>query len=118
MSEGVGTTIDPILTRGDRLVGQVLGSINTLPEIYLELQISYVLLRCLVGVPMEVNKKRGKVEKLTKNEVLMVNIGSLSTGATVLAVKGDLAKISLTHPVCTEVGEKIALSRKVENHWR
>ena len=34
------------------------------------------------------------------------------------AVKADLAKIALTQPVCTEVGEKIALSRRVEKHWR
>jgi Initiation factor eIF2 gamma, C terminal len=59
-----------------------------------------------------------QVQKLSKNEVLMVNIGSLSTGGRVLAVKADLAKISLTNPVCTEVGEKIALSRRVEKHWR
>ena len=31
---------------------------------------------------------------------------------------GDLAKIQLTHPVCTKEGEKIALSRRVEKHWR
>jgi translation initiation factor 2 subunit 3 len=55
---------------------------------------------------------------LAKNEVLLVNIGSLSTGGRVLATKADLAKISLTNPVCTEIGEKIALSRRVEKHWR
>ena len=59
-----------------------------------------------------------QVQKLSKNEVLMVNIGSLSTGGRVLAVKADLAKIVLTQPVCTEIGEKIALSRRVEKHWR
>ena len=59
-----------------------------------------------------------QVQKLSKNEVLMVNIGSLSTGGKVSAVKADLAKIALTQPVCTEVGEKIALSRRVEKHWR
>lgn len=59
-----------------------------------------------------------QVQKLSKNEVLMVNIGSLSTGGRVSAVKADLAKIVLTNPVCTEVGEKIALSRRVEKHWR
>lgn len=55
---------------------------------------------------------------MAKNETLMVNIGSLSTGGRVLAVKADLAKIVLTSPVCTEIGEKIALSRRVEKHWR
>jgi len=59
-----------------------------------------------------------QVAKLTKDEVLMVNIGSTSTGGKVLATKGDLAKIQLTHPVCTKENEKIALSRRVEKHWR
>jgi len=44
----------------------------------------------------------------------MINIGSLSTGGRVLAVKADLAKIVLTQPVCTETGEKIALSRRID----
>lgn len=58
------------------------------------------------------------MQKLSKNEVLLVNIGSLSTGGRVLATKADMAKIQLTNPVCTEVGEKIALSRRVDKHWR
>jgi len=48
----------------------------------------------------------------------MVNIGSTSTGGRILAVKQDLCKISLISPVCTMQGEKIALSRRVEKHWR
>ena len=38
--------------------------------------------------------------------------------ALCLQVKGDLAKLQLTSPVCTKVKEKIALSRRVEKHWR
>ncbi|XP_033635102.1 eukaryotic translation initiation factor 2 subunit 3 [Asterias rubens] len=115
---GVGTKIDPTLCRADRLVGQVLGAVGALPEIYTELEISYFLLRRLLGVRTEGDKKAAKVQKLSKSEALMVNIGSLSTGSRVLAVKADLAKIVLTNPVCTEIGEKIALSRRVEKHWR
>jgi len=55
---------------------------------------------------------------LEKDEILMVNIGSTSTGGRVIAVKADLAKIELTTPVCTSIGEKLALSRRVEKHWR
>lgn len=58
------------------------------------------------------------MEKLAKSEMLMVNIGSLSTGGQVVASKADLAKIALTHPVCTEENEKIALSRRIDRHWR
>jgi len=115
---GVGTKIDPTLCRGDRMVGQVLGAIGALPEIYTEFEINCYLLRRLLGVKSEGDKKGAKIQKLTKNEVLMVNIGSLSTGGRVIAVKADLARIVLTQPVCTEIGEKIALSRRVERHWR
>jgi len=115
---GVGTKMDPTLCRGDRLVGQVLGAVGALPDIFSELEISFFLLRRLLGVKTEGDKKGAKVQKLSKNEILMVNIGSLSTGGRVLAVRADLAKIGLTAPVCTEIGEKIALSRRVEKHWR
>lgn len=100
------------------MVGQVLGSVGALPSIYSDLEIAFYLMRRLLGVRTEGEKKGTKVQKLSKGEVLMVNIGSLSTGGRVIAVKNDLAKISLTAPVCTEVGEKIALSRRVEKHWR
>jgi translation initiation factor 2 subunit 3 len=29
-----------------------------------------------------------------------------------------LAKVALISPVCTQEGEKIALSRRVDKHWR
>lgn len=48
----------------------------------------------------------------------MINVGSVATGAKVVAVKGDAAKLALTQPCCTEIGEKIALSRRIEKHWR
>ncbi|KAG0584235.1 hypothetical protein M758_3G194200 [Ceratodon purpureus] len=36
---GVGTTIDPTLTRADRLVGQVLGEVGELPDVFVELEV-------------------------------------------------------------------------------
>ena len=72
----------------------------------------------LLGVKTEKGEKGSKVKKLEKGEVLMLNIGSMCTGARVVACKSDLAKVQLTMPVCTTEGEKIALSRRVEKHWR
>lgn len=114
---GVGTKIDPTLCRGDRLVGQVLGEVGKLPDIFTELEINFFLLRRLLGVRAD-EGKQSRVTKLSKGETLMVNIGSTSTGGRVIAVKHDLAKIVLISPVCTMEGEKIALSRRVEKHWR
>jgi translation initiation factor 2 subunit 3 len=115
---GVGTRIDPTLTRADRLVGQVLGLKGHLPAVFAEIEISYYLLRRLLGVKTNDGGKQAKVQKLTKGEILMVNIGSTATGGRVTACKADLAKIALTQPVCTTEGEKIALSRRVDKHWR
>ncbi|KAJ9684767.1 hypothetical protein PVL29_016975 [Vitis rotundifolia] len=115
---GVGTTMDPTLTRADRLVGQVLGEVGSLPDVFVELEVNFFLLRRLIGVRTKGTEKQGKVSKLSKGEILMLNIGSMSTGARVLAVRNDLAKLQLTSPVCTSRGEKIALSRRVEKHWR
>ena len=58
---GVGTKIDPTLCRADRLVGQVLGAVGALPDIFIELEISYFLLRRLLGVRTEGDKKGAKV---------------------------------------------------------
>ncbi|KAK4857241.1 hypothetical protein QYF36_025994 [Acer negundo] len=113
---GVGTTMDPTLT--DRLVGQVLGDVGSLPEIFVELEVNFFLLHRLLGVKTKGSERQGRVSKLVKAEVLMLNIESMSAGAKVLAVKNDLAKLQLTSPVCTSKGEKFALSRKVEKHWR
>lgn len=36
---GVGTKIDPMLCRADKMVGHVLGYVGTLPEIFTELEV-------------------------------------------------------------------------------
>merc|ERR1712151_1148730 len=116
---GVGTKIDPTLTRGDRLVGHVLGHPDKLPSIYEEIEVKFYLLRRLLGVKTEGDSKAGKVSKLKKGEILMVNIGSTAAGGRVLGTKeNDLAKVTLTSPVCTQEGDKVALSRRIEKHWR
>jgi len=99
---GVGTKIDPTLCRADRLVGHVLGAVGNLPPIYTEICVKFFLLRRLLGVKTA-DKKQSKVQKLTKGEIIMVNIGSTSTGGKVIAITNETAQISLNSPACTEV---------------
>lgn len=107
------------MTRSDRMLGQVLGEVGALPSIYTKLEINFFLLRRLLGVKVEEGSKaKQKVTKLSKDEYLMVNVGSMNVGSRIAGVKGDAAKLELNHPVCTKVGEKVALSRRVEKHWR
>eukprot|EP00461_Guttulinopsis_vulgaris_P003354 UN03355 len=118
---GVGTTIDPTLTKADRLVGQVLGEVGKLPEVIIEIEISFHLVRRLLGIKSADNgekKADNRVKKITVDEHLMLNIGSTTTGATVLSVKNDLARMRLLQPVCCGPKEKLALSRKIDGKWR
>lgn len=46
---GVGTKMDPTLTRADRFVGQVLGLKDQLPNVFTEIEVSCYLLRFLLG---------------------------------------------------------------------
>ncbi|KNC50247.1 eukaryotic translation initiation factor 2 subunit 3 [Thecamonas trahens ATCC 50062] len=115
---GVGTLIDPMHCRADRLVGKMLGAVDQLPACYVELEISFFLLRRLLGVRTEGKAKGSKVSKLVKGEVLMLNIGSLSTGGRVTALHADLAKVVLSAPTCARIGDKIALSRRLASSWR
>ena len=121
---GVGTGIDPTLCRADCLVGQVLGAVGKLPSVYVELEVKYFLLRRLLGVRATAQslatpeEDSARVGRLQKNEILKVNIGSTSIGCKIVVVRDDMARIVLTRPACTEIGEKVALSRRIENHWR
>ena len=57
-----------IHTYADRLVGQVLGLKDQLPDVYTEVEISYYLLRRLLGVKTTEGTKQAKVSKLTKGK--------------------------------------------------
>ena len=50
----MGWQVDPTLTRADRLVGQVLGEVGALPDVFTELEINFFLLRRLLGVRTQV----------------------------------------------------------------
>ena len=49
-----GCQVDPTLTRADRLVGQVLGEVGALPDVFTDLEINFFLLRRLLGVRTQV----------------------------------------------------------------
>ena len=48
----------------------------------------------------------------------MINVGSQSLGAKVISVKQHNVRVEFTKPVCANIGDKIAMSRRVENNFR
>ena len=89
----VGLKIDPCLTRTDRLVGHVIGYPGNLPEIYVELEVNFYLLRRLVGVRNDSSNQSDKIRKIDQGESLMINVGSKSTGCRVLNTNSKTVRL-------------------------
>ena len=110
----VGLRIDPFLTCADSLVGQIIGHPGSMPEVLNEIEVSYYLLTRLLGVRAAMTRVQG----LRVEEKLMINVGSQSIAGTIVTVKRDTVRIEFHKPICANLGEKIAMSRRVDNNFR
>ncbi len=110
---GVGTKLDPSLTKSDALVGQVAGIPGKIPPTIDGFVMDTELLPRVVGVTDEY-----KVEPIRSNEPLMLNIGTATTIGVVTSARGTEAEVKLKRPVCAEAGAPIAISRRVGARWR
>lgn len=110
---GVGTKLDPSLTKSDALAGQVAGLPGKLPPVWDRLHFQVTLMERVVGSESEVN-----VEPLKIKEPLMLSVGTAVTIGVVSNVRKDQIEAILKRPVCAEVGARIAISRQVGGRWR
>jgi len=110
---GVGTTLDPSLTKGDSLLGNVVGKPGTLPPMWDEVDIEYHLLERVVGL-----EKPMKVEKLRMREPLMINVGTAVSLGIVTSVRSDTVHLKLRVPIVADPGTRVAISRQIGGKWR
>ena len=110
---GVGTKLDPALTKSDALAGQVAGLPGKLPPVWDRLHFQVTLMERVVGSESEVN-----VEPLKIKEPLMLSVGTAVTVGIVANVRKDQIEATLKRPVCAELGARIAISRQVGGRWR
>lgn len=109
----IGTKLDPFITKGDALVGQVLGRPGLLPPVLEEVAVDVQLFEVAVGAPELV-----KVEKVKTNEALRLNLGTAAIPGAVSSVRGDIVEVRLKRPVCTSEGSRVAISRRIGDRWR
>jgi len=111
---GVGTTLDPTLTKSDILVGQVAGGPGTLPPVWNTFTMKIRLLERVVGATSEAD-----VEPIHTSEPLMLNVGTATTvGVVSSAREGGMVEVQLKRPVCAAVGDRVAVSRRIGARWR
>jgi translation initiation factor 2 subunit 3 len=114
---GVGTELDPSMTKNDRLVGHVLGKPGELPPVYDKITFDGTFLDRVVGV-----KDDQKVPQLPKGAKIMINIGTAKTVGTVdkSSQKGNQGRFSvdLILPVCAAINTRLAISVLIDRRWR
>ena len=109
---GVGTGLDPSLTKGDGLAGQVAGPGDSLPPVHDSFTMDVELLDRVVSDDDD------EIEPISTNEPLMLTVGTATTVGSVTSARDEEAEVTLQRPVCAEAGAKIAISRRVGARWR
>ncbi len=109
----VGTHLDPTYTKGDQMVGSVIGKPGTLPPTWEHMTLDLDLFETAVGLAELV-----KVEKVRPGENLRLNLGTAFTQAVVTSARGDVIEVDLKKPVAIEAGMRAALSRRIAERWR
>jgi translation initiation factor 2 subunit 3 len=107
---GVGTGLDPSLTKGDALAGQVAGEPGTLPPTIDSFEMDVELLDRVVG--------EGAVDEISTGEPLMLTVGTSTTVGSVTSARSGECEVQLKRPVCAEEGAKIAINRRMGARWR
>ncbi len=110
---GVGTRLDPYLTKGDLMAGNVIGLPGKLPPVWEELRVEVHLLERVVGTEEEL-----RVEPIKRREVLLLNVGTARTMGLVTGLSKDEIELKLQLPVCAENGSRVAISRQLGSRWR
>ncbi|MEM3517284.1 MAG: translation initiation factor IF-2 subunit gamma [Candidatus Bathyarchaeia archaeon] len=110
---GVGTNLDPSLTKSDGLIGNVVGKAGTLPEPLTQLTLEVTLFEKAVGT-----KEMVAVEKIKSNEALVLNIATTVTSGIVTSARNSEIEVVLKKPICVESKSKAAISRKIGEGWR
>jgi translation initiation factor 2 subunit 3 len=110
---GIGTSLDPSLTKSDGLVGSVVGKVGELPSVLERLTAEVTLFERAVGTEQLV-----PVDKIKTNEPLVLNVATAVTSGVVTSARDDILDISLKKPVCPMPGFKIAISRRIGDSWR
>lgn len=110
---GLGTKLDPALTKGDSLIGNLVGKTNTLPEIVSQVELKVNLLEKVIGSEMQI-----RVQQLKHNEKLLLVVGTEKTAGTVTKILKNSYIINLNPPICPPENSIFAISRIINRRYR
>ena len=110
---GIGTLLDPSLTKADGLVGNLAGKTSMLPPTRSELTLETHLFERAVGT-----KELMQIDKVSMGERLLLDVGTAITTGEVVSMKEENTTLRLGRPMCVEEDFRAAISRKIAGRWR
>ncbi len=108
----IQTELDPALTRGDNLTGNIAGLEGKLPEAVENLKIQAELFDYVIGI-----KGQQKVDNIKTGDVLMLTVAIAKSVGAVISAHGEICELKLKLPVCAEKNDRVALSRQISGRW-
>jgi translation initiation factor 2 subunit 3 len=106
------TQLDPALTRGDGLSGNIAGMPGKMPPANETIQLRISLFDYVIGVG-----GHQKVPQIKINEALLLTAAIAKTVGVVTAAKKDLITIKLKIPVCSEKNDRVAIAMRISGRW-
>jgi translation initiation factor 2 subunit 3 len=110
---GLGTKLDPALTKSDALIGQLVGKIGKLPTVRKDIELEVHLLDRVIGAEEMI-----KVHELKHGERLLMVVGTEKVAGVVSKILKDTYKIDLNPPVCVPDISIFAISRIINRRYR
>lgn len=105
---GIGTSLDPSITKTDSLVGNIVGKPGTLPPVSNEIEIEHTPLK----------RTDIKIPPLKLPEPIVVSIGTATIVGVTTKIKGKKVSVRLKHPTCVDKNANVAISRRIGKRWR
>jgi len=107
---GIGTKLDPALTKADALVGSIVGKPGTLPPVWSEIELEFHEIKALTS--------RGIETTFKPNDVVMINVGSSATLGIIKSSKKSILTLALRRAICADEDSKIVITRQIGTRWR
>ena len=113
-SIAIMTKLDPVITKTDSLVGQIVGPKGTLNDPTYQFTFEDNLFDKVIT-----SQNEYEIKPLHTNETLMIIVNSLTTVGVVTQKKGNKTTVKLKKPVMAFPGDRAVVFRRFEgNKWR
>jgi translation initiation factor 2 subunit 3 len=105
---GIGTPLDPALTKSDLFVGNIIGKPGALPQVLEEIDIEYTILQ----------RQDFENPGYRMQEPIVISVGTATSIGVITRLKGGVMQLKLKRPICADKKSKVAISRRVGQRWR